>query len=163
MGQFLYLNTCNFTCSVQQGPFSPMRGGSANNIYVILAPDKLTFDTATLLAAACCIPAILSLISMWNKILEINWKTRWGNKDKDKPIDEPLEGTNGATLEKMRGVNTLIRLFLSAVEIPVFGAAVFAILIMGERNFFSSQIRFQSEPIASIGRWPPSFVGVTDG
>lgn len=129
-----------------------MRGGSANNIYVILAPDKLTFDTATLIAAACCIPAILTLISMWNKILEINWKTRWGNKDKDKRLDEPLEGTNGATMEKMRGVNTLIRLFLSAVEVPVFVAAVFAILIIGERNFFSHQVRYQTEPIASIGR-----------
>jgi hypothetical protein len=129
-----------------------MRGGSVNNIYVIPAPDKLTFGTATLLAAACCIPAILSLVSMWNKILEINWKSRFGNGDEDERIDKPIEGTNGATIKRMSGVNTLIRMFLSAVEVPVFGAAVLAILIMGERNLFSHQVMYQTEPIASIGK-----------
>jgi hypothetical protein len=127
-----------------------MRGGSANNIYVIPAPDKLTFGAATLLAAACCIPAILSMVSMWNKILEINWKTRF-----EEPTNEPIEGTNGATVEKMKGINSLIRSFLSAVEIPVFGLAVLAILIVGEMNFFSQQLRYQSEPMAAIGRCHP--------
>ncbi len=91
---------------------------------------------------------------MWNKILEINWKARFGNKDEDKQ-DKPIEGTNGATLEKMKGLDKLIRLFLSAVEIPVFGAAVLAILINGERNFWSRQVRYQTEPIASIGKFLP--------
>jgi len=150
-GKFSYGTTCGLTCSVEQGPYSPMRGGSVNNIYVIPAPDKLTFDTATLLAAACCIPAILSLVSMWNKILDINWKTRFGDGNEDDRIDEPIEGTNGATIGMIKRVNTLIRLLLSAVEIPVFGAAVLAILIIGERNFFSSQVLYQTEPIASIG------------
>lgn len=129
-----------------------MRHGSASNIYVIPAPDQLTFGTATLLAAACCIPAILSLVSMWNKILEINWKTRFGDRDEDMRIDEPIEGTNGATIGKMRGINSVIRLFLSVVEIPVFGAAVLAILVIGERNFFSQPVIYQTEPIESIGR-----------
>ncbi|KAF3761636.1 hypothetical protein M406DRAFT_357810, partial [Cryphonectria parasitica EP155] len=64
--------TCGLTCSTDKGPYSPLRGGSQNNIYVIQAPDILGFGTATLLAAACCIPAILSLVSMWNKILKLN-------------------------------------------------------------------------------------------
>jgi hypothetical protein len=149
---FSYNTTCGLTCSTQQGPYSPLRGGSTNNIYVIPAPDRLTFNMATLLAAACCIPAILSLISMWNKILEINWKTRFGNKDEDERINQPIEGTNGATLGKMKGINSLIKMFLSAVEIPLFSAAVLAILIIGERNFFSTQVWYQTEPIASIGR-----------
>jgi hypothetical protein len=46
--------------------------GSANNIYVIPAPQIITFGTATLLAAACCIPAILNLISTWDKILQVS-------------------------------------------------------------------------------------------
>lgn len=125
-----------------------MRGGSANNIYVIPAPDKLTFNTAMLLAAACCIPAILSLISMWNKILEINWKMRSGERDMD---EQPIEGTNGATIGKMKGVNQEIRRFLSVVEILVFSGAVLAILIIGEINFFSLPVRYQTEPIASVG------------
>ncbi|KAM3083118.1 hypothetical protein ACMFMG_003783 [Clarireedia jacksonii] len=149
-------NTCGLVCSVDHGPFSPLRRGSTNNIYVIPAPDadKLTFDTATLLAAACCIPAILSLVSMWMKILQINWKSRFDNNE-DEPLDQTISGTNNATVGKMKEVNGLVRLFLSAVEIPVFGAAVLAIVIMGERNFFSMQVRYQTEPIASIGQWAP--------
>jgi hypothetical protein len=112
----------------------------------------LTSDTATLLAAACCIPAILSLLFMWNKILKINWNKLFGHGDEDEQIKKPIEGTNGATPEKMMGVNSVVRFFLSTVEIPVFGAAVLAILIRGEQNFFSSQVLYQTEPIASIGK-----------
>jgi hypothetical protein len=139
-----------------------LRGGSANNIYVIPAPDYLTFGTSTLLAAACCIPAILSLVSTWNKILEINWKTRFGNvTDEDKRINELIEGTNGATIGKMQGVNNMVRFFLRFVEIPVFTGAVLAIIGIGERNFFSKQVRYQTEPIASIGRRYPLLMVVT--
>ncbi|ESZ95869.1 hypothetical protein SBOR_3763 [Sclerotinia borealis F-4128] len=150
---FTYESMCGLTCDVDSGPFSPMRGGSANNIYVIPAPDKLTFDTVTLLSAACCIPAILSLVSMWNKIRETNWNNRFGRKDE--PIDAPIEGTNNATVGKMKEVNSLIRFFLSAIEVPVFVGAVLAILILGERNFFSRQVAYQTEPIATIGQWAP--------
>ncbi|CZR58895.1 uncharacterized protein PAC_08787 [Phialocephala subalpina] len=143
---------CGLVCSIDQGPHSPMRRGAANNIYVIPTPERLTFDTATLMAAACCIPAILSLIFMWNKILEINWKTRRKNEEQ---MNEPITGTNGATMKQMKGVNGMVRLFLSAVEIPVFGAAVLAILVIGERNFWSHQVVYQTEPITSIGQWAP--------
>jgi hypothetical protein len=154
--------TCNLTCSITSGPFSPIRRGSANNIYVVPAPELITFGMGTLFAAACCIPAVLHLVSMWNKILEINWKSRFGNRREDERSDEPIEGTNGATVAKIRGVNALVSLFLSAVEIPVFVAAVLAILIMGERNFFSPQVRFQTEPIASVGKIIASLVVVTN-
>jgi hypothetical protein len=130
-----------------------MRAGSTNNIYVIPIPTKLTFDTATLIAAACCIPAILSLVSMWIKILETNWNTQFGDRYDDERVNEPIEGTNGATIGKMRRVNSMIRFFLGAVEIPVLGGAVIAILIVGEMNFFSDQVQYQTEPIASIGKW----------
>jgi hypothetical protein len=139
--------TCGLLCSVQDGPHSPMRGGSANNIYVIPAPHKLSFNTAMLLAAACCIPAILSMIFMWIKILEINWNTRFG----DSEVNATIQGTNGATVGNMRGVNSMVRLFLSVIEIPLFSAAVLAILVIGETNFFSSAVRYQTEPMASIG------------
>ena len=123
-----------------------------DNIYVIPAPERLTFGTATLLAAACCIPAILSLISMWDKILEINWKNRIGGGDADERNDELIEGTNGATIGNMNRINDVIRHLLSVVEVPVFYGAVLAILIIGERNFFSPPVMYQTEPIASIGR-----------
>lgn len=85
------------------------------------------------------------------KILETNWKSRFGNNE-DEPIDETTSGTNNATIGKMKEINSLVRLFLSAIEVPLLGAAVLAIVILGERNFFSSQVRYQTEPIASIGR-----------
>ena len=158
---FPYGATCGLACSVDDGPLSPLRRGSANNIYVIPAPVKLAFGTATLLAAACCIPAVLSLISMWNKILEINWKTRFGNDPGQNPADELIEGTNGATAETMKKVNNYIRQFLRVVEIPVFGAAILMILILGEWNLFSPQVFYQTEPITSIGMWPHSLFSIT--
>jgi hypothetical protein len=129
-----------------------MRGGSANNIYVIPAPTKLDFNTATLLAAACCIPAVLSLVSMWNKVLEYNFKQRAKREEIDAEESEPIEGTK-ATVGAMNKVNDLVKVALSAVEVPIFGGAVLTILILGELNFFSTQVRYQTEPIATIGMY----------
>ncbi|OJD40342.1 uncharacterized protein BKCO1_1000515 [Diplodia corticola] len=143
--------TCGLVCSVEEGPHSPLRGGSTNNIYVIPAPDRFTFGTAVLISTACCIPAFLSLGWMWNKILKMNWNTRFGDGDED----EQIEGTNGATIGTMKKVNDIIRGFLGIVEILVFGGAVLAIIILGEMNFFSAQVRYQTEPMASIGQWAP--------
>jgi hypothetical protein len=118
-----------------------MRQDAANNIYVIPAPTRLTFGTVTLLCAACCIPAILTLLSMWNKILEINWKSRYGS-----PTEKDPEET------KTKDINNLIKRFLNVIEAPIFGIAVVVILILGEINLFSQEVRFQTEPIASIGK-----------
>ncbi|ROW07478.1 hypothetical protein VPNG_07119 [Cytospora leucostoma] len=147
-------NSCGLRCSVSNGPYSPLRRDSTNNIYVISAPDRLSFGTASLLAAACCIPAILSLVSMWDKILKTNWRRRFGYAD-SWDLNKPLPGTNAATPAKMARTEDRIRFYLSMVEIPVFGAAVLAILIIGERNFFSESVRYQTEPMASIGQWAP--------
>lgn len=145
---------CGLACSPDHGPASPLRGGSQNNIYVIEAPHLLPFGTATLLSAACCIPAILSLASTWNKILKLNWTIRFGDsQDMDAP-NEPISGTK-STPAKMMKVNERIRFYLSMVEIPVFGAAILAILIVGERNFFDYRVSYMTEPIASVGQWAP--------
>ncbi|KAJ6443796.1 major facilitator superfamily domain-containingprotein [Purpureocillium lavendulum] len=155
---FPYGNTtCGLTCSTAEGPFSPMRGGAAKDIYVIPAPDGLTFGTATLLAAACCVHAILWLASMMDKILEINFKavSRFMDRETHGQMNDPIEGTNGATIGSMKKVNNMVRLFLSVVAVPVFGGAGLAILIVGERNFFSPQVKYQNEPLANIGQWAP--------
>ncbi|KPM40519.1 hypothetical protein AK830_g6074 [Neonectria ditissima] len=148
-------DTCGMRCSTDKGPFSPMRGGAADNVYVIPAPDKLTFGTATLLAAACCVHAILCLISMWDKIVEINWKQRHRNGGEDDQSNTVIDGTNGATPAMMKGINGRIQYFLRVIAIPIFGGAGLAILIIGEMNFFSRQVRYQTEPIASVGQWTP--------
>lgn len=155
ISQWNYGDTCGLTCSEEAGPFSPMRKDAANNIYVIPAPTAFTLGTATLLSAACCIPPVLSMVSMWNKILQINWRARFGNEPTAEEMDQPIEGTNNATPSSVKAINGRIRAFLSVVEAPIFGAAILAVLIIGERNFWSTQIDYQTEPIASIGQWAP--------
>jgi hypothetical protein len=93
------------------------------------------------------IKAILSLVFTWDKILEINWKRRREVEN----LNEPVEGAN-VTVGELKGINSVVRMFLSVVEIPVFGGAVIAILAIGEANFFSPQVRYQTEPMASIGK-----------
>ena len=88
----------------------------------------------------------MSLIFTWDKILEINWKRR---RQADN-LDEPVEGAN-VTVGELKGINSVVRMFLSVVEVPVFGGAVVAILVIGEVNFFSRQVMYQTEPMASIG------------
>ncbi|KAK9416912.1 hypothetical protein SUNI508_09384 [Seiridium unicorne] len=150
--------TCGLNCDIGPGnPWSPMRSwyGSTNNIYVIPAPYTLTFGTGTLLAAACCLPAILSLVTMWNRIAEFNWRQRFFPKT-DPEVDETIEGTNGATPSQMKTVQEDIKKYLKiAIEIPIFGAAVLAILVLGEKNFWSTPVNYQTEPMASIGQWGP--------
>jgi hypothetical protein len=124
ISEWHYGDTCNLTCSEEAGPFSPMRQDAANNIYVIPAPTVFSLGTATLLSAACCIPPILSMASMWNKILEINWRARFGHGTTVEDMDELIEGTNNATLGTVKNINSRIRRFLSVVEAPIFGAAV---------------------------------------
>ena len=144
-------NACGLICSVDSGPFSPMRTQAQDNIYVIEAPTTLTIGAATTLAAACCIPAILSLASMWNKILQQNWKKRFGDGNESEDLNQPISGTNAATPAKMLKVNDRIRFYLKMVEIPVFGAAILAIVIVGERNFWDYNVSYMTEPITSVG------------
>ncbi|OBT69678.1 hypothetical protein VE03_00991 [Pseudogymnoascus sp. 23342-1-I1] len=147
--RFPYNTTCGLTCSVEKGPFSPLREGSGNNIYVIPAPSKLTFGTATLFAAAGCVQVVLSLISMWNRQLEFNWERRFVGADESKAEKEIDEA------RKFRSGREVRRMYLRAVSIPLFIAALLAFIVIGERNLFSSQLRYQTEPIASIGQWAP--------
>ncbi|KAF6840394.1 hypothetical protein CMUS01_03931 [Colletotrichum musicola] len=152
--RFPYGNaTCNLTCTQDDGPFSLLRTEAASEIFVVPKPSSLPFGMAMFLAAAECIPAILSLVTMWNKILEINWKKGDGAQDEKGSDSSVITGTNGATLGGMKAVNQAIRSMLSAVEIPVFAGAWLAVLIIGEINFWSPQVRYHTEPIGSIGQW----------
>ncbi|KAK1830901.1 hypothetical protein QBC39DRAFT_100959 [Podospora conica] len=143
---------CSLICDEKLGAPSPLRGGAGDDIFIIPAPEKFTFGAATLLAAACCIPAVLSMVSMWDKIVQINTRLRFGHKHVD--ANAPIQGTR-ATEGEMKGVNAVIRQFLNAIEIPLFSGAVLAILIVGEINFWSDQVKFKTEPMESVGQWAP--------
>lgn len=149
-GKFTYNSNCSMSCG-DNGPFSPLRQGASDNIYVIPAPHELSFSTATLLAAACCIPAILSLVSMWIKILESNWKNlsrREQTVGDVKPEEQTTEDTDG-------GVSSRLRRWLMLIEIPIVSAAVLAILVKGEMNFFSASLQYETEQMSSVGRFSP--------
>lgn len=139
--------SCNLTCSESTGPRSPLRGGAAADIYVIPVPQILTFNAAMLLSAGFCIPAILSLIFTWDKVLETNWKRRRHVEE----LDARIEGAN-MTVGELRNINRLVQSFLTVIEIPLFGGAVIAIIGIGEANFFSPQMRYMTEPMGSFGK-----------
>ncbi|KAL1795293.1 hypothetical protein ACET3X_007109 [Alternaria dauci] len=141
---------CNLKCSESEGPRSPMRGGSAADVYVIPVPRILSFNAAMLLSAGFCIPAILSLIFTWDKILEVNWKRRRPVE----PLNARIEGAN-MTVGELKGINNVVRKFLGVIEIPLFGGVILTIIGVGEANFFSPQVQFMTEPMASIGQWSP--------
>lgn len=94
-----------------------------------------------LLSAACCIPTVLLLINMWLKILESNAKK--------------FHGGESINLGEIKRNNRIIAFVRKYVEVPFFGGAILAILIIGERNLFSSQVRHQTEPLANVGQWGP--------
>ena len=145
--RFPYSNaTCNLTCNEDQGPFSILRGGANNNVYVIPVPKVLTFDASMLLAAGFCIPAILSLFFTLDKILDVNWKRRRPTER----LNDQIEGVN-MTVGELKGINEVVRKFLGVIEIPLFGGVIIAIIGIGEANFFSPQVLYQTEPMASIG------------
>jgi hypothetical protein len=101
-----------------------------------------------LLSAGFCIPAILSLIFTWDKILEINWKRRRHGEH----LNARIEGAN-MTVGELKGINNVVRKFLSVIEIPLFGGVIITIIGVGEANFFSSQVSHMTEPMASIGEY----------
>jgi hypothetical protein len=138
---------CSMECSEKSGPFSRMRGGAASNVDVIPVPRILTFNASMLLAAGFCIPAILSLIFTWDKVLEINWRRRRPVEE----LDARIDGAN-ITVRELKGINNVVRMFLSVLEIPLFGGVILTLIGIGEANFFSSQMLHMTEPMASIGK-----------
>ncbi|KAI0429039.1 hypothetical protein F5Y09DRAFT_270362 [Xylaria sp. FL1042] len=143
---------CNPSCIYGEGgPYSPIRRDPTNEPAVIPVPQRLSFSAVTLLAAGSSIPPVLTLIFTWEKILEINWKQRWAQEEIRS--NDPIEGTNGATPKMITFINDTIRNFLSSIQIPVFGGIVVVLLVLGELNFWSRQVAYQTEPISSVGQW----------
>lgn len=54
-------------------------------------------------------------------------------------------------MAQMQKIKAYIRHLLVVGELPISFAAALAILILGEINFFSAQVRFQTEQMATFG------------
>ncbi|KAI0193121.1 hypothetical protein F4808DRAFT_464910 [Astrocystis sublimbata] len=143
---------CGLPCVFgPDGPNSPIRQDPTNEPAVIPVPHRLTFNAVTLLAAASSIPPVLTLIFTWEKILEINWKRRFAREDTDNNV--PIDGTNGATPKMITVINSAIRNFLQSIQIPIFAAIVVVLIVIGELNFWSPEVSYQTEPFTSVGQW----------
>jgi hypothetical protein len=116
-----------------------MRAQAQNNIYVIPAPSVFTFGQAMLFSAACCIPAILSLAAFSYQIKEFHWRNN-NEKKTDARADTTIKKADTTTGRLMK-----------RVDVPVFSVVILAILIIGEINFWSIQVSWQTEPIGSVG------------
>lgn len=87
---------------------------------------------------------------MWTKMLNIRLANRFRVTDPEEG-GESLTKTNTVTTISMKPINMVVQEFLRLVEVPIYGGAVLAILVIGEWNFFSEPVRYQTEPLASIG------------
>lgn len=144
---------CGLKCTEEDPPFSPMRGGAARNVYVIPAPDKLTFNTALIIGVGCCIPAILSLAFTSIQDLENSYKRRFDPEDMRQDLNQHISGTNNFTLRNLLSMEGEVRRrYQYWIEVPLFGTSVLGILVLGELNFFSPQVSYETEPFASIGK-----------
>jgi hypothetical protein len=123
-----------------------MRKGAQNNIYVIPAPSIFTFGQAMLFSAACCIPAILSLVAFFYQIKDYDWEKGKREKTADLRPDTLIKAdmTTGE--------------FMKRIDVPVFSCVILGILIIGEINFWSAQVRWQTEPITTIGTYSLSLL-----
>jgi hypothetical protein len=53
-----------------------------------------------------------------------------------------MYGDREISPERIDRTNKIIRGLLRVVEIPVFGTAVFALLVLGELNFWSTSVNY---------------------
>lgn len=153
---------CSPTCSI----WTIIRKDTTNASQWVIAPNTgMTFNTATLLCAACCIPAILSLLSVWQKVMHLSWIKRFRRRsdtagDNDgQPALTDEQRREREDREDERWMDKKIRMVLGLVERIVFTVCIMAIVVLGERNFWSKQMRSGVEPMTAIGmchKWSPT-------
>ena len=106
--------SCGLICDQDRGPFSPVRGGSADNIYVVPAPTKLNSHAAILVAAACCIPGVLLAASLGFQLFKNSWATRWGkgalNMRASIILVQPDEGLSQPLMELLEPLGSCARI-----------------------------------------------------
>ena len=93
--------------------------------------------------------------------MHITWIRRWSRRHDTAENDGENRGREGLTIEEEqrdqetradeRWMDRRIRLVLGLVERIVFMACIMAIVVLGERNFWSQQMRSGVEPMTSIG------------
>ncbi|KAH8668415.1 hypothetical protein BX600DRAFT_548767 [Xylariales sp. PMI_506] len=151
--------SCSLPCPPDNELVYTLRLSSADRTHIVPAPQMLPFHLVALLAAACCIPAVLSLVYSGTQIFHARQQGVFGHvrsfmNDMDKRINLPsLYGSSPYR-------NYTIRIFIDLIEVYLAGIFTFIILILGEMNLWSPQVKFDTEPLSSVGQWGPLVGGV---
>ena len=159
--------TCDGLCDgrktgIRQDPQNPSQ-------YVVDMHHGITINTGLGLSAACCIPTVLSMASIWLKLvrekLARSFTTllpSWGDDGSNMvtaSTDEIRRNeTKAMSPEQKRRhdekrMDEAIRIGLGLVERIVFSAAILGIVVLGERNFWSPEMRAGVEPMSSVGEY----------
>lgn len=132
--------------------FSPIRQDPQNTAQYILVPHKgMTLDTATLFCAACCIPALLSLVVMWQQVVRANWQLLYGDTHEEKSpspvvLPSPMSPESGNAREnhlrrEEKKMDAIIKRGLNLVERIVYCVCILTIVVLGEVIVFASVCR----------------------
>ncbi|KAL1837193.1 hypothetical protein VTJ49DRAFT_4165 [Mycothermus thermophilus] len=139
--KFPYGNTtCGLTCSVEEGTFTSLRRGPADSVHVVPAPTVFPFRAAAGFAAACFIST--SLVPIWS-VLESSWK---------KSVVVRFMATESTASQRGKVLKAVGK-FLRRVEVFMFGGAVIALVIIGEWNFWSEPMMWDTEPLSNVSQW----------
>lgn len=159
------MTSCDLQCNGSDA-HSILRKGRANEVNLVSAPKPLTFGTATLLSSACGIVIAVALASTCIKALEIDWSQRWSQRyreeDEVSTNESILElnqiGTGGLqdeiNLKTTTKRDKTLRMFWAVLKVSVSTGCILVIIILGEVNFFSAQMRFRTEAMTTFSTSP---------
>lgn len=126
----------------------------------------ITINTGLGLSVGFCVPAVLSMASIWLKLVReklpglATYLPNWNSDDSESQsnmaaawTDEIWRNEHITPEERHEDKkrNDVIRRGLGLVERVVFSAVIVAIVILGERNFWSVEMRAGVEPMSSVG------------
>jgi len=89
-----------------------------------------------------------SLDASPRQVLEVEGDHRRVSSDRSERTDDDDEFIDD--IEEVDEKQKL--LLIRSLLIPVFGSLVFAIIVVGEVNFWSPQLQYRTEPMGSVGR-----------
>lgn len=155
---------CDSRCAgkktgIRQDPQNPSQ-------YVLDMHHGITTNTGLGLSVACCIPTILSMASIWLKLVREKlahlttllppWSDEGSNMLAASTDEIQREEIKIVTPDQKRRheekkMDSAIRIGLGLVERIVFSAAILGIVVLGERNFWSQEMRVGVEPMSSVG------------
>lgn len=144
---------------IRQDPQNPSQ-------YVLNMHRGITINTGLGLSVGFCVPAVLSMASIWLKLVReklpglATYLPNWNSDDSESQSNMAAASTDEIwrnehiTPEERhedKKRNDVIRRGLGLVERVVFSAVIVAIVILGERNFWSVEMRAGVEPMSSVG------------